>query len=358
MAYVRMGGLPYQLTVDQAIGWFKERGINGIQNVHLLLNRDSRPSGMGFAVFASDEAADSAMELDGKDIGDYKRYVKLYRSSGEECEWYLQRQKRQQREGGLHLVRMGGLPYKISEYEISKWFKKVEANCIDVQLGVSRNTHGLANAYFESEAEAAKALKMNKENMEGRYIELYMDKVLVTFDGDGGKFSLRMKGVPYRATEQELKDFFKPATTCTEVKVVLNRNGVPSGDAIASFASQEDLDAAMTCDKKHLGSRYVVLEAQDGSSAPRRRQSGSQSENKYPFALKMNGLPYNAAEEEVMSFFEPVAKCTHVTILKNRTGRPSGEAIAAFATKEDAESAMSKNRDYLGSRYVVLSQYD
>ena len=47
----------------------------------------------------------------------------------------------------------------------------------DVQCGTSRNTHGLANAFFRSHSQAQKALAMDKADMEGRYIELSMDQV-------------------------------------------------------------------------------------------------------------------------------------------------------------------------------------
>ena len=51
----------------------------------------------------------------------------------------------------------------------------------DVQCGTSRNTHGLANAFFRSHSQAQKALAMDKADMEGRYIELSMDQVPRTF---------------------------------------------------------------------------------------------------------------------------------------------------------------------------------
>ena len=35
--------------------------------------------------------------------------------------------------------------------------------------------------------------------------------------------------------------------------------------------------------------------------------------------------------------------------------RPSGEAVAEFASEEDARAAMEKNRDYMGERFIVLT---
>ena len=69
----------------------------------------------------------------------------------------------------------------------------------------------------------------------------------------------------------------------------------------------------------------------------------------------MGGLPFRARVDEIKDWFEPDAVCSHVRILMNREGRPSGEAIAEFATREDADLAMGKNRQHLGNRYVILT---
>lgn len=68
-----------------------------------------------------------------------------------------------------------------------------------------------------------------------------------------------MSGLPFRASQQEMKDFFLPQAKCIDVKVILNKDGRPSGDAIASFQSQEELEAALTKDREHMGSRFVIL---------------------------------------------------------------------------------------------------
>jgi len=380
--FLRMVGLPYQLSASATKRWFNDNGVGGNTEVYLIINRDSRPSGMGFAVFETEEDVEVAMGLDGECIGDSSRYVKFYRSDEAECQWYLDRQERQQdsedRAVPLHLVRLRGVPFKVNEYEIARWFLKVNAECVDVQCGSSRNTHGLANAYFRTAEEAKQALKMDKEDMEGRYIELAMDKVRVTFDKDaGGELSLRMMGVPYRTTDEELMSFFLPAATCVDVKVVLNRDGVPSGEAIATFASEEEVQAAMSCHKKDLGSRYVDLQRctekngfpSSAPAAPRgggggRRggggggRGGGSGGGGGGFSVKLHGLPYEATESDIVEFFRPVAACTNVRLLQNRNGLASGDAIANFASREDADAALGKNREYIGSRYVTLSLYN
>ena len=84
-------------------------------------------------------------------------------------------------------------------------------------------------------------MKRNKEDMEGRYINLSMDSVTATFNSNTShntEYCVKMSGVPFRSTEQELRDFFRGAADPVRVKVILNRDGRPSGDALAEFDSE------------------------------------------------------------------------------------------------------------------------
>lgn len=138
------------------------------------------------------------------------------------------------------------------------------ADCVDVQIHLNQEgrASGDATAYFQSEDMARAAMKRNKEDMEGRYINLSMDSVTATFNNSTNHtsaFCVKMSGVPFRATEQELKDFFKGAEEPVHVKVILNRDGRPSGDAVAEFDSEDAVNKAMVKDRDSMGSRYVVL---------------------------------------------------------------------------------------------------
>ena len=66
-----------------------------------------------------------------------------------------------------------------------------------------------------------------------------------------------MSGVPYKATEQELKDFFNGGDISHRVKYSLNSDGRNSGHAFAAFHTKEAAEKAMLKDKQHMGSRYM-----------------------------------------------------------------------------------------------------
>ncbi len=265
---------------------------------------------------------------------------------------------------------MYGLPYKLSEYQVAKWFLEVDAKCVDVQIHLNHDSKpsGDATAYFRTLDEAKKAMDKDKADMSGRYINLSMDSAAATFNGvdrSGSTLSLRMSGLPFRATEREMRDFFKPIEV-KSIRVILNMDGRPSGEAIASFANEDDMAEALKKDREHLGTRFIVLTKMDddsndgggggrggrGGRNPNSGSSGGGGGGR--FSLRMGGLPYRTSVDEIIDWFEPVAECQFVRILK-KGGRPSGEAIAEFDTEDEARAALKKNKEYLGDRFIILT---
>jgi len=77
---------------------------------------------------------------------------------------------------GSHLVRMRGLPFRVSESEIKEWFSSV-ADCQDVRIlyGADGRPNGQADVCFATHGEAQTAMTKHKQNMQSRYIELFYD---------------------------------------------------------------------------------------------------------------------------------------------------------------------------------------
>ena len=89
--------------------------------------------------------------------------------------------------------------------------------------------------------------------------------------------TVRVRGIPFSTTEDELADFFQEYNvriTCinllayvccfkvdpNDVKIGFNRDGRPSGDALVTFSSAElAKEAVREKNRKHLGHRYLEL---------------------------------------------------------------------------------------------------
>ncbi len=53
-------------------------------------------------------------------------------------------------------------------------------------------------------------------------------------------FTVKMGGIPYRATVEEIEHFFLPEATCSSVRIMKNRDNRPSGEAIVEFDTEEE----------------------------------------------------------------------------------------------------------------------
>lgn len=88
-------------------------------------------------------------------------------------------------------------------------------------------------------------------------------------------------------------------------------------------------------------------ECEDGDQ--REKKSNDSAER---FMIKMRGLPFKAKEKEIRQFFHPV-KVTEVKFARWKK-KSLGIAHAFFPSKADASTAMKRNKDLLGGRYIEL----
>ncbi len=79
--------------------------------------------------------------------------------------------------GGMYVVKMRGLPFRATEQDIAEWFSSV-ADPVDVFIKFNQEGRpsGEAEVTFATEGEAKRALSKNKQNMQNRYIELFLEQ--------------------------------------------------------------------------------------------------------------------------------------------------------------------------------------
>ncbi|VDM95769.1 unnamed protein product [Thelazia callipaeda] len=75
------------------------------------------------------------------------------------------------------------------------------------------------------------------------------------------------------------------------------------------------------------------------------------------FIMKCRGLPWSCTEDDLREFFGETAKSiTEIKLTKDRDGRASGEGYVKFSSREDYDLALTKDKQYIGRRYVELQQ--
>ncbi|XP_069966526.1 heterogeneous nuclear ribonucleoprotein H isoform X6 [Bactrocera oleae] len=79
---------------------------------------------------------------------------------------------------------------------------------------------------------------------------------------------------------------------------------------------------------------------------------GGRNDSEY-FTIHMRGLPYQSFDNDIFKFFDPI-RPANVRVNFNKSGLHSGTADVFFETYEDAQLAMKRHRDQMGSRYIEL----
>jgi heterogeneous nuclear ribonucleoprotein F/H len=86
-----------------------------------------------------------------------------------------------------------------------------------------------------------------------------------------------------------------------------------------------------------------------------RRTGGGIQVGEHTGYLRMRGLPFSAAKEDIAKFFEGYNPIVDSIVLTYRSdGRATGEAYIGFQSAEDAKRAIDLHRKTMGSRYIEL----
>ncbi|XP_065221342.1 heterogeneous nuclear ribonucleoprotein F-like [Planococcus citri] len=75
---------------------------------------------------------------------------------------------------------------------------------------------------------------------------------------DGPRHFVHMRGLPYKAIEDDIAMFFRPLEP-VDIRILFDKTERPSGEAVVEFASHEEAVEAMSKDKEHIQSRYIEL---------------------------------------------------------------------------------------------------
>lgn len=243
------------------------------------MNRSNgRPSGEAFVQLEDEKDTFGALLLHRQKLG--KRFIEVHLSSEEAMEDRV-------RQVGLRDVSAGwircrGLPFQVSGAEVAELFQDFGVAQADVIM--SKHSQGSLIGYGNGEAfvklqdqetalRAQKALHMSW--MHARYIEVYLmseeERFVESFHLEyrnplleqASECMLRMRGLPFSSTMEDVLEFFRAAGYGVEAHHVMflqHPNGRPRGEALVWMpdpAYAQRVREALH--KAKLGPRYVEL---------------------------------------------------------------------------------------------------
>ncbi|CAJ0963016.1 unnamed protein product, partial [Mesorhabditis belari] len=314
---------------------------------------------------------------------------------------------------GDYVVRLRGLPFAVEPSDIKEFFDPLPI----VQDGIlfpsnkTGKTAGEAYVVFAERANAEEALKRDRNHMKHRYIEVFKSsrEEMATAvgwvpadEGWGGRSGgsggpmMRMRGEPR-------EDYYAQSRYggggARGRPMPYERYERPGGYGNGGSAWGGGSGQAFDYPEGYGGSRggvggsvwsggydgfgYADREAYAGdlrrgdpwASYSKDSYDGGMSFNEGPrplfenwragdmkslfgggnrrYVLKMRGIPFKAEEEDIYRFFGE-NRPSFVEILFESNGRAAGEARVEFSTRLAYDQALSKDKEYMGSRYVEL----
>ncbi|XP_053455896.1 nucleolin-like [Nycticebus coucang] len=229
---------------------------------------------------------------------------------------------------------------------ISDVFAKNDLAVVDVRIGMTRK---FGYVDFESAEDLEKALELTGLKVFGNEIKLEKPKGKDN-KKDRDARTLLAKNLPYKITQDELKEVFEDAM---EIRIV-SKDGKSKGIAYIEFKTEAD--AEKTFEEKQgteIDGRSISLyyTGEKGQSQDYRggKNSTWSGESK---TLVLSNLSYSATEETLQEVFE---KVTFIKVPQNQNGKSKGYAFIEFASFEDAKEALNScNKREIEGRAIRL----
>ncbi|XP_061881050.1 G-rich sequence factor 1 [Entelurus aequoreus] len=324
---VKLRGLPFSCTENDIVLFFS--GLDIIKKgITIITNRKGRNTGEAFVWFATQEAADEALQKDRQLIEE--RYIEVFPSTSQELQ--------------------------------SRLSSSLSPSSEVTRKRVSPLHTAARPVYEVTDSDAEEILKKTTQSPADSRV-------------------VRLRGLPFSCTENDIVLFFSGLDIIKKgITIITNRKGRNTGEAFVWFATQEAADEALQKDRQLIEERYIEVfpstsqELQSrwrGSSslssevtkkrvsplhtaarpvaAPRPSKTSSLSSH----YVHLRGLSFHASGEDIVKFFSPLS-VSMIRLELGPDGRPSGEADVYFDCHEDAVAAMSHDRMNIGGRYIEL----
>jgi hypothetical protein len=282
---IRLKGTPYSTTEDDIRGFLRRCKVEKVVRV---VDPFNRPTGDFIVRLAAEEDVVIAIGCHKEKIGG--RYIEgtlysVYESSERALDQALfnsAQASSARLSSGHFFLKLRGLPFNVTLFELSQFFLHVGLNPRIFHLGAAYILHnnsgastGEGFAVFETEAEAAQALALQGQLMGKRWIEV--------FPSDEQEFSshfkemqmqnswtrgltpsqkdcaVRLRGLPFAIEKEEVKRFVQHFEI-TAMEIILGQDNLDrsNGEALIVVETPEEKEKAVgAMHRQYLRERYV-----------------------------------------------------------------------------------------------------
>eukprot|EP00092_Neocalanus_flemingeri_P027110 GFUD01029397.1.p1 GENE.GFUD01029397.1~~GFUD01029397.1.p1 ORF type:complete len:624 (+),score=190.11 GFUD01029397.1:161-2032(+) len=163
---------------------------------------------------------------------------------------------------------------------------------------------------------------------------------------------VKLSGLPWKTNTNEIDDFLVDCSI-SNIVIIKEERGRPSGDAVVELVGETDMKSALKCNRKFLHNRFILIEETDKNTYSKHVGKLVVEDTQEDAFVKLSGLDWKSTKEDINTLLTD-CNVREAVITTNESGKPSGEAFVHLETKADAKKAMAHNREYIRERYVII----
>ncbi|THU56782.1 hypothetical protein C4D60_Mb11t20830 [Musa balbisiana] len=149
--------------------------------------------------------------------------------------------------------------------------------------------------------------------------------------------------LPWDFSAPDIEKLFAQCGTVKDVEIIKQKNGKSRGFAFVTMASGEEARAAVDkLDAYELTGRIIRVEYAKSFRKPPPSPPPGAVASEPRHKIYVSNLAWKARSVNLKEFFEKFKPLSARVVFENPTGRSAGYGFVGFATKEEAEAAISE----------------
>lgn len=169
-------------------------------------------------------------------------------------------------------------------------------------------------------------------------------------------YIVQVKGLPWSCTTQDILHFFAECRIREGergIHLSLDRLGRANGQAFIEMEHEEDVSKALEKHRQYLGPRYIEVSEVTNSEAESMLKKSVEPPS--DGVVMLRGIPFTCTEDDIIHFFSGLDIVENgITMVTDSRGRKTGEAFVQFTSQEEADEALQRDKDLIGSRYIEV----
>jgi len=155
-----------------------------------------------------------------------------------------------------------------------------------------------------------------------------------------GLHKIYVKGLPWSASEAEVKDFFKASGSIKSVELPVGEDGRSSGTAYVVFAERAELEKALELDGQYWPGTERWLKIQEGFEKPARASFGGGVRPEGCDTVFCGNLPFDVEEDQLREVFAQAGTVDRIRFAMAEDGSFKGFAHVQFSDGASTDEAV------------------